>query len=108
MQAASKQILALASKESKQSSSRQTASRHIPADLRDEIFVKDHAQCIYVSPNGVRCCAHQQLEVDHIVPFAAGGKTVLSNLRLRCKQHNLLAAEQFFGREKIEHFRREA
>ncbi len=83
-------------------------SRHIPAQLRDEVFMKEGCQCNYVSPNGVRCQAREQLEIDHIVPFSAGGKTILGNLRLRCKQHNLLAAEQFYGKGKIEQFRRQA
>ena len=83
-------------------------TRHIPAPMRDEVFMKDDCRCSYVSPDGVRCAAREQLEIDHIVPFSAGGKTIASNLRLRCKQHNLLAAEQFYGKEKIEQFRRSA
>ena len=81
-------------------------TRHIPTQLRDEVYIKDGCRCTYVSPSGVRCTAREQLEIDHIRPFSAGGKTVLGNLRLRCKQHNLLAAEQFYGKEKIEQFRR--
>jgi 5-methylcytosine-specific restriction endonuclease McrA len=83
-------------------------SRHIPSQLRDEVFMKEGCQCSYVSPDGVRCQAREQLEIDHIVPFSAGGKTILGNLRLRCRQHNLLAAEQFYGKGKIEQFRRQA
>lgn len=83
-------------------------TRHIPSQLRDEVFMKDGCQCTYVSTSGVRCTAREQLEIDQIMPFSAGGKTVLGNLRLRCKQHNLLAAEQYYGKEKIDQFRRSA
>jgi 5-methylcytosine-specific restriction endonuclease McrA len=41
------------------------------------------------------------LQIDHIVPFAKGGKTEASNLRTLCRAHNLLMAELEFGREKV-------
>jgi hypothetical protein len=31
------------------------------------------------------------------MPFAAGGPTVLDNLQLRCRAHNLHEAEKYFG-----------
>ncbi len=40
--------------------------RHIPAAVRDKVFVKDGGRCTYVSPNGRRCWKTQRLEVDHI------------------------------------------
>lgn len=41
------------------------------------------------------------LQFDHIVPVAAGGKTVFENLRLLCRNCNLRAAVVFYGREKM-------
>ncbi|HEU4366151.1 MAG TPA: HNH endonuclease signature motif containing protein, partial [Candidatus Krumholzibacteria bacterium] len=63
------------------------ATRHVPAAVRDEVFVRDEAQCTYVAPGGTRCESRHALEIDHIRPFAAGGTHDPSNLRLlRCAQ----------------------
>ena len=82
-------------------------SRHIPAAVRDEVFCRDGGQCTFVGPDGRRCQARDQLELDHILPYSLGGGHEVDNLRLRCKQHNLLEAEKHFGREFMEGFRRE-
>ncbi len=79
-------------------------SRYVPKALREQVYVRDEGQCTYVSENGVRCCARQYLEIDHIVPFAHGGATELSNLRLLCTGHNLLEAEMKLGKEFMEQF----
>ncbi len=73
------------------------SSRYVPKALREQVYVRDEGQCTYVSENGIRCCARQYLEIDHIVPFAHGGPTELSNLRLLCTGHNLLEAETKLG-----------
>jgi 5-methylcytosine-specific restriction endonuclease McrA len=72
-------------------------SRHIPDEVRDVVFRRDDGQCTFVAPNGTRCQCRRGLEVDHIKPFANGGTTVLSNLRLLCGGHNRLAAERAMG-----------
>ena len=84
----------------KASSSKQT--RHIPAPVKDEVFLRDNHQCTFKSDTGNRCCATEHLEVDHIVPFARGGSHDPENLRLLCRAHNQLEAERVFGREAIE------
>jgi 5-methylcytosine-specific restriction endonuclease McrA len=48
------------------------------------------------------------LELDHIVPVALGGRSTVDNLRLCCRAHNTLHAEQVFGREHMDQFRRDA
>ncbi len=46
-------------------------------------------QCSYVDPTtGNRCQCRQGLEKDHVVAWADGGKTELSNLRWVCKGHH--------------------
>ncbi|HEX6791194.1 MAG TPA: HNH endonuclease [Candidatus Krumholzibacteria bacterium] len=72
-------------------------SRHIPAAVRDEVYVRDGGQCTYQGVNETRCEARKGLEIDHIVPVAAGGTNELSNLRLLCPAHNLRAAERVLG-----------
>jgi 5-methylcytosine-specific restriction endonuclease McrA len=72
-------------------------SRHIPDEVRDEIFVRDHGACTYVGPSGTRCRSTRGVQVDHVTPFAAGGTHDPSNLRLLCGAHNRRAAEKAFG-----------
>jgi hypothetical protein len=78
-----------------------THSRYIPAAVRDKVLLKDNYQCSYVSLNGTRCSCRRDLEIDHIIPFARGGKAEIQNLRVLCASHNLHAARQVFGAEFI-------
>ena len=73
-------------------------SRHIPAGIKREVGNRDGWQCTYIGRHG-RCTETANLELDHVRPFAAGGPTTVDNLRLRCRAHNQLEAENFFGRE---------
>jgi len=85
--------------------------RYISADVRHVVEVRDGGKCSYVAPDGTRCCETKNLEFDHRVPFALGGKSNITNLRLLCRAHNKLAAEQVFGREMIQNiidFRKQA
>jgi hypothetical protein len=77
-------------------------SRYIPAALRDEVLNRDGHCCTYVAPDGTRCQARKHLELDHILPFALGGRTELENLRTTCRAHNFLYARQCYGAERIE------
>jgi 5-methylcytosine-specific restriction endonuclease McrA len=79
----------------------EATSRHIPAAIADQVFVRDQGQCTYVSPGGVRCRAKSNLEIDHEIPFAMGGPSSLENLRLLCRAHNALHAQKQFGAEFI-------
>jgi 5-methylcytosine-specific restriction endonuclease McrA len=76
-------------------------TRHIPAAVRDEVFVRDEGRCTFCSADGTRCEETQRLQVDHIQPFALGGGHEAENLRLLCPAHNQLMAERVFGKEKI-------
>ena len=74
-------------------------SRYIVRQVRDEVRVRDGHQCSYTAADGTRCCEKRGLEFDHIVPFARGGGRDADNLRLVCRAHNQLFAEQSFGKE---------
>jgi len=74
----------------------------VKAAVRRETFARDGMQCTYVSPDGHRCTEHGYLEVDHVHARACGGSDDASNLRVLCRAHNLLWAEQTFGREIVE------
>ncbi len=80
------------------------SSRHVPDNVRDDVFVRDAGQCTFVGWNGVRCSCKKGLQLDHIKPFAAGGTHDLSNLRLLCGAHNRLAAERTLGKHVMQPF----
>jgi hypothetical protein len=69
---------------------------------RRAVFERDGTQCTYVSDDGRRCSARVFLELDHIDPKALGGSHQARNLRVRCRAHNQLWAEQVFGRDRVE------
>lgn len=74
---------------------RTESSRAIPAGLRREIWKRDEGRCTH-------CGSKHALEIDHRIPFAAGGKTELENLRLLCRSCNQFAAVRWFGAKKME------
>jgi HNH endonuclease len=71
-------------------------SRHVPAAVKREVWARDQGRCAFVGTNG-RCTERDFLELHHVVPFAAGGRTNAENLELRCRAHNQYEAEQWFG-----------
>ena len=83
-------------------------SRHLPKHLREDVLARDGHRCSFVSDDGHRCSERAGLECDHVVPFAMGGKTELSNLRTLCRAHNQLFAERAFGAEFMAEKREQA
>ena len=75
---------------------------HVARATRREVWARDAERCTYVDAEGNRCPARGLLELDHIDPKALGGSDEAANLRLRCRVHNRLHAEQVFGRAHIE------
>ena len=80
-------------------------ARYIPADIRAKVLKRAAYCCEFVSKDGVRCSSRSDLEVDHIVAKALGGKAELFNLQTLCRAHNLRKAEidmgEIFIRNKI-------
>ena len=70
--------------------------------LRDRVLEKDGYRCSYVAEDETRCECDVNLEIDHIVPWARGGKTEENNLRVLCKTHNLMCARKEFGERFVE------
>jgi len=71
-------------------------SRHIPAAVTRAVWARDQERCTFEGPQG-RCTETGMLELHHRVPFAVGGSTDAANLELRCRAHNALEADVFFG-----------
>jgi 5-methylcytosine-specific restriction endonuclease McrA len=77
-------------------------SRYVPAAVRRRVEIRDQHQCQYSDPvSGRQCQSRQYLQLEHIVPFAKGGRHDLGNLQLLCVNHNRLRAIQEFGSLKI-------
>jgi hypothetical protein len=84
------------------SADRAPAFQHITNADRRFVFERDGSRCTYLSPDGRRCEATAFLELDHVIPRGHGGGNARENLRVFCRAHNLLWAEQVFGRARVE------
>jgi 5-methylcytosine-specific restriction endonuclease McrA len=85
-----------------QKKARGTKKGRVSRATRREVFERDGMQCTYVDAAGHRCGETGWLEVDHIVPRALGGSDEAWNLRVRCRSHNRLHAEECFGKEHVD------
>ena len=75
------------------------SARHVPASVKRTVRERDVGRCTFVSGSGHRCESRTRLEYDHVEPVATGGHATSKGLRLRCRAHNQLEAEQQFGRD---------
>jgi hypothetical protein len=69
---------------------------------RRQVFERDGEQCSFVGPDGRRCQAKAFLELDHVESRALGGSDESHNLRVYCRAHNRLWAEQTFGKAYVQ------
>ena len=76
-------------------------TRAVRAAVRREVFERDDEQCTFLSESGERCPSRGPLELDHVEPRALGGTDDAPNLRVRCRAHNRLYAEQIFGKSHV-------
>jgi len=74
-----------------------TKSRYIPSHVRERVHERAGYQCEYRGPDGTRCSSRTGLEIEHERPFAIHRSHDEKFLRVFCRQHNRLAAEQVFG-----------
>jgi 5-methylcytosine-specific restriction endonuclease McrA len=70
---------------------------YITNKVRREVYARDGGQCTFTSEGGRRCEARGNIEYDHVHPVARGGGSGADNVRLLCRAHNQLRAEQTFG-----------
>ena len=75
-----------------------TSRPAIPARVRHQVMLRDHAQCTWVNPDGTRCPERFNVEFDHVVPWRQGGGHSAENLKLACRLHNQHRAEVEMGR----------
>ncbi len=79
--------------------------RGISAPVRRFVWDRDGGQCTY-RRNGRRCPAREGIEFHHDDPYGLGGDRSANNIRLMCAQHNAYMAEQDYGKEKMDQYRR--
>ncbi|MEQ9539022.1 MAG: hypothetical protein RIU46_19890, partial [Deltaproteobacteria bacterium] len=75
---------------------------YVPAATRRAVVERDGAQCTYVSSDGRRCSERSNLEFDHVGGRVLGAKSVVGELRLLCRTHNLHAAREVLGHALID------
>ena len=76
----------------------------IPAAVRRAVWARDQGRCSWPLDSGGRCGSTHRLELDHVVPWAAGGDDSSANLRLTCRAHNALAARAAFGSRCVDRY----
>ena len=63
--------------------------RAIPAAVKRAVWRRDRGRCSYVDrTSGRRCGSQHLLQIDHVVPYARGGRAEPNNLRLLCAAHH--------------------
>lgn len=72
-------------------------SRHIPASVKRAVWIRDGGRCTFVAQNSRRCNEEGFVEFHHVTPYAAGGRSTVDNIELRCRAHNSYEAELDFG-----------
>lgn len=53
----------------------------LPDHVRKLVLRRDRYRCVFCGNGGI-------LEVDHIIPWSAGGSDDMDNLRTLCREHN--------------------
>lgn len=73
-------------------------SRRIPQWVKDAVWRRDQGRCAFVSEEGKACLTRDDIEFDHIRPWASGGSSDdPANIRLLCRGHNQLMAVRHYG-----------
>ena len=73
--------------------------------MQREVWERDRGRCTFVAKDGRRCNSRWKVEFDHV---DEDGPPTAANLRVRCRAHNLLHAEETYGRALMDLFRRDS
>lgn len=65
-------------------------SRHIPDDVKREVWDRDRGRCVRCNSGGQGA----YLEFDHIIPHSKGGANTVNNVQLLCRNCNLLKGDR--------------
>jgi hypothetical protein len=78
-----------------------SSSRHIPAEIKRAVWLRDGGRCAFVARSGRRCETRRFLEFHHVEPYGTGGATSVDNIALRCRAHNMHEAALIFGEPRL-------
>jgi 5-methylcytosine-specific restriction endonuclease McrA len=81
--------------------------RYVPAAVKRAVWERDQGRCTWPMGDGEVCGSTHRLEFDHELEVALGGKPTIQNVRLLCRSHNLMKAEQHLGRTFMAKFRKD-
>ncbi len=82
--------------------------RHIPAEVKRQVWRRDQGRCTKILPDGTRCDRTKFLQHEHKLAVAKGGKSTVDNVCLLCSEHNQQAADEVFGRAFMDAKREQA
>jgi hypothetical protein len=80
-------------------------SRHIPDDLKRDVFERDEGCCTFIGDDGRRCGSRDGIEYDHVKGFAIAKAHRAEDLRLVCRAHNQRLADRLYGRAFMDRLR---
>jgi 5-methylcytosine-specific restriction endonuclease McrA len=73
-------------------------TRYVPAAVRRAIWKRDDGKCQWKLDGGGICGSTRQLEIDHLEPFAKGGRIeTAEDGRILCKFHQDVSAREVYG-----------
>jgi hypothetical protein len=85
-----------------QTKPRPSRAGYVPNAVRRAVFARDDGQCTFVDKSGERCPARGFVQIDHRHARGKGGSGKdPTTLRVLCQQHNLLHAEETYGRDYV-------
>jgi hypothetical protein len=71
-------------------------SRHVPAEVKRAVWLRDCGRCAFTSADGRRCDERAFVEFHHVRPYANDGEATVENIQLRCRRHNAYESKTFF------------
>jgi hypothetical protein len=72
-------------------------SRHIPAEVKRTVWLRDGGRCAFMAQGGRRCRERAFVEFHHVTPHGVGGEPTVDNIALRCRAHNAYEADLYYG-----------
>ncbi|HJZ88843.1 MAG TPA: HNH endonuclease signature motif containing protein [Polyangia bacterium] len=78
----------------------------IPRSVMRAVWQRDQSRCQWPTQDGGICGSRVRVQFHHVIDRGRGGPSTEDNLILSCAVHNQYAADQTWGRELMEKFRR--
>jgi hypothetical protein len=73
-------------------------SRHVPAEVKRAVWLRDLGRCAFIGTSGHRCSERRFVEFHHLDPHALGGEATVERIALLCRRHNDYEGRLYFGK----------